>query len=144
MKEITFSSLKSSLTNKYQNFKFMLTDTLLEDCPLKKKKEHYRISQVDMKFKMLRFCSRVFLFFLFYHSLGPMLLPFLLATWLNMIQESEFIHYNYLGRQTLSVLIWRAVSVNTDLPKRRKSRGHRLWDADCWMEPMWADGRCCE
>ena len=38
MKEITFSSLKSFLTNKYQNFKFMLTDTLLEDCPLKKKK----------------------------------------------------------------------------------------------------------
>ena len=38
MKEITFSSLKSFLTNKYQNFKFMLTDTLLEDCPLKKKR----------------------------------------------------------------------------------------------------------
>lgn len=38
MKEITFSSLKSSLTNKYQNFKFMLTDILLEDCPLLKKK----------------------------------------------------------------------------------------------------------
>ena len=39
MKEITLSSLKSSLTNKHQNFKFMLTDILLEDCPLKKKKK---------------------------------------------------------------------------------------------------------
>lgn len=145
MKEITFSSLKSSLTNKYQNSNSCSQILCWKIALLKKKKkEHYWISQVDMKFKMLRFCSRVFLFFLFYHSLTPMLLPFLLATWLNMIQKSEFIHYNYLGRQTLSVLIWRAVSVNTDLPKRRKSRGHRLWDADCWMEPMWADGRCCE
>ena len=117
----------------------------------KRNKEHYWISQVDMKSKVLRFCSRVFVcvfffffFSIFYHSFIPMSLPFLLATWLNMIQQSEFIHYNYLGRQTLSVLIWGAVSVNTDLPKRRKSRGHRLWDVGCWMEPMWADGRCCE
>lgn len=77
MKEITFSSLKSSLTNKHHNFKFMLTDILLKDCPLKKKKkkEHYWISQVDMKSKVLRFCSRVFVcvvFFFFLSFITPL------------------------------------------------------------------------
>ena len=116
MKEITLSSLKSSLTNKHQNCKFMLTDILLEDCPLKKKKKKertlldftsgYEIQSVKILQQGFCVCVCVCVcVFFFYHSFTPKPLPFLLATWLNMIQKSEFIHYNYLGRQTLSVLI---------------------------------------
>lgn len=64
-------------------------------------------------------------------TLYPHVLPFLiLATWLSMIQKSEFIHYNYLGETDSFSTYLRGSVVNTDLLEEEIQRTSFM---RCWL-----------